>query len=102
MILRRAPFSSPQIAPSHRTLPARYGSVCRKQVRHASRLRVAGSIFVGSYTAPAAGDYAIGANHVLPTNGAARFRGGLHTADFVRISTVQRMTRRGLQALAPT
>jgi histidinol dehydrogenase len=39
---------------------------------------------------------------VLPTNGAARFRGGLHTSDFVRVSTVQRMTRRGLRNLAST
>ena len=38
----------------------------------------------GSYTAQVAGDYAIGSNHVLPTNGAARFRGGLHASDFVR------------------
>ena len=68
----------------------------------AARVRAAGAIFVGSYTAQVAGDYAIGSNHVLPTNGAARFRGGLHTADFVRISTVQRMTRQGLQSLAPT
>ena len=52
----------------------------------------AGAIFIGSYTAQVAGDYAIGSNHVLPTNGAARFRGGLNTADFVRVSTVQRMT----------
>jgi histidinol dehydrogenase len=69
--------------------------------RVANRVRCAGSIFVGSYTATAAGDYAIGSNHVLPTNGAARFRGGLHAADFVRISTVQRLTRKGLQELAP-
>ena len=70
--------------------------------RFASAVGAAGAIFVGSYTAQVAGDYAIGSNHVLPTNGAARFRGGLHTADFVRISTVQRMTRAGLQGLAPT
>jgi histidinol dehydrogenase len=70
--------------------------------RFASAIRVAGAIFIGSYTAQVAGDYAIGSNHVLPTNGAARFRGGLHTADFVRISTVQRLTRQGLKRLAPT
>ena len=70
--------------------------------RFAASVRAAGSIFVGRYTAQVAGDYAIGSNHVLPTNGAARFRGGLHTADFVRISTVQRMTRGGLKTLAPT
>ena len=68
----------------------------------AARVRCAGAIFIGSYTAQVAGDYAIGSNHVLPTNGAARFRGGLHTADFVRVSTVQRMTAAGLRRIAPT
>ena len=63
---------------------------------------VAGSIFVGPLTAQAAGDYAIGSNHVLPTAGAARFRGGLSAADFVRVMSVQRLTRRGLASLAPT
>ena len=62
----------------------------------------AGAIFVGEYTAQVAGDYAIGSNHVLPTGGAARFRGGLSTADFVRVVSVQRMTRAGLTRLAPT
>jgi histidinol dehydrogenase len=70
--------------------------------RIADGVRVAGAIFIGAYTAQVAGDYAIGSNHVLPTNGAARFRGGLHTSDFVRISTVQRVTREGLKSLAPT
>jgi histidinol dehydrogenase len=70
--------------------------------RFASAVAAAGAIFVGSYTAQVAGDYAIGSNHVLPTNGAARFRGGLHAADFVRVSTVQRMSREGLKSLAPT
>jgi histidinol dehydrogenase len=70
--------------------------------RTAAAVRCAGAIFVGSYTPQVAGDYAIGSNHVLPTNGAARFRGGLHAADFVRVSMVQRMTENGLRALAPT
>ena len=70
--------------------------------RMAKAVGKAGAIFVVPYTAQVAGDYAIGSNHVLPTSGAARFRGGLHTADFVRISTVQRMTRQGLARLAPT
>jgi len=70
--------------------------------RFARGVRAAGAIFIGPYTAQVAGDYAIGSNHVLPTNGAARFRGGLHTSDFVRISTVQRVTRQGLARLAPT
>ena len=67
----------------------------------ARRPLTAGSIFIGSMTAPAAGDYAIGSNHVLPTAGAARFRGGLSAADFVRVMSVQRLTRAGLARLAP-
>lgn len=63
---------------------------------------VAGAVFVGPYTAQAAGDYATGSNHVLPTAGAARFRGGLSAADFVRVMSVQRLTVDGLARLAPT
>jgi len=62
----------------------------------------AGAVFVGPFTAQAAGDYATGSNHVLPTAGAARFRGGLSAADFVRVMAVQRVTRRGLARLAAT
>ena len=63
---------------------------------------VAGAVFVGPHTAQAAGDYATGSNHVLPTAGAARFRGGLSAADFVRVMAVQRLTADGLARLAPT
>ena len=52
------------------------------------------------WTAQVAGDYAIGSNHVLPTAGAARFRGGLNAADFVKLVSVQRVTKRGLQRIA--
>ncbi len=62
----------------------------------------AGAVFVGPFTAQAAGDYATGSNHVLPTSGAARFRGGLSAADFVRVMSVQRVSRAGLKRLAPT
>ena len=62
---------------------------------------MAGTVFVGPHAAPALGDYATGSNHVLPTSGAARFRGGLSAADFVRLITVQRITRDGLRTLAP-
>ncbi len=54
-------------------------------------IRNAGSVFVGDYSAQAAGDYASGPNHVLPTSGQARFRGGLSVFDFVKIITVQRL-----------
>jgi histidinol dehydrogenase len=62
----------------------------------------AGAVFIGPYSAQAAGDYATGSNHVLPTSGAARYRGGLSAADFVRVMSVQRITRAGLARLAPT
>jgi histidinol dehydrogenase len=61
----------------------------------------AGSIFVGDYSPQAAGDYASGPNHVLPTAGQARFRGGLSMMDFVKIITVQKLSADGLRRIAP-
>ena len=61
----------------------------------------AGSVFVGDYSAQAAGDYASGPNHVLPTSGQARFRGGLSVADFVKVITVQQLSAKGLRRIAP-
>jgi histidinol dehydrogenase len=68
----------------------------------AGRVVNAGSLFIGNWTAQVAGDYAIGSNHVLPTAGVARFRGGLSAADFVKLVTVQRVTKRGLGRIART
>ena len=82
-----------EIAPEH--------AVCETE-SVARRLTRAGTVFVGPYGAQAAGDYATGSNHVLPTGGAARFRGGLSASDFVRVTSVQRLTRAGLTRLAPT
>jgi histidinol dehydrogenase len=67
----------------------------------ARRALTAGAVFVGPFTAQAAGDYATGSNHVLPTSGGARFRGGLSAADFVRVMAVQRVSRSGLSRIAP-
>ena len=64
-------------------------------------VRNAGSIFVGDYSPQAAGDYSSGANHVLPTGGAARFRGGLSVLDYVKVLSVQRLSRPGLKRIAP-
>lgn len=64
-------------------------------------VRNAGSIFAGDYSAQAAGDYASGPNHVLPTGGAARFRGGLSVLDFVKVISVQKLSRAGLARIAP-
>jgi histidinol dehydrogenase len=61
----------------------------------------AGSIFVGPYSPQAAGDYATGPNHVLPTGGAARFRGGLGVQDFLKTISVQRLSCAGLEHIAP-
>jgi histidinol dehydrogenase len=61
----------------------------------------AGSVFVGDYSAQAAGDYASGPNHVLPTSGQARFRAGLSVADFTKVITVQRLSAKGLKRIAP-
>lgn len=83
---------SQQIAPEH--------VVCDSDAV-ARRLTRAGTVFVGGYSAQASGDYATGSNHVLPTSGAASGRGGLSAADFVRVSTVQRLTAQGLRRIAP-
>jgi histidinol dehydrogenase len=65
-----------------------------------STVKNAGSIFVGDYSPQAAGDYAAGPNHVLPTGGAARFRGGLTVQDFVKTISVQHLSRAGLEQMA--
>ena len=67
----------------------------------AARLTRAGTVFVGKYSAQACGDYVTGSNHVLPTAAAAAGRGGLSAADFVRVSTVQRITAGGLRRIGP-
>ncbi|SAI87646.1 hypothetical protein MBBA_0770 [Methanoculleus bourgensis] len=64
-----------------------------------NRVRSAGSIFVGPYAAVACGDYASGTNHVLPTAGYATLYSGLDVNHFCRRSTVQVITREGLEAI---
>jgi histidinol dehydrogenase len=79
------------IAPEHIT-------VSREDVK---AIRNAGSVFVGAYSPQAVGDYLSGPNHVLPTGGAARIRGGLSVLDFVKIIAVQEISPSGLQRVAP-
>ena len=67
----------------------------------AARVLCAGAIFIGSYTAQVTGDYAIGANHVLPTSGAARQRGGLSVTDYLKVISVQELSAGALRRLAP-
>lgn len=64
-----------------------------------ARLRNAGSLFVGPFAPESAGDYASGANHVLPTGGLARSCGALSTESYGKFVQVQRITRDGLSAI---
>jgi histidinol dehydrogenase len=84
-----------RLAPEHLTL-------LDDAVPHLGRIRSAGAVFLGGYSAVAAGDYASGGNHILPTGGGARFRGGLSAADFVRVISVQQLSREGLAGLRRT
>jgi histidinol dehydrogenase len=82
---------SNRLAPEHLAI---YDESLLPKIQHA------GSIFLGPSSPEAAGDYASGPNHVLPTSGAARIRGGLSTADFVKVISVQELSREGLSKLA--
>jgi histidinol dehydrogenase len=66
------------------------------------RIDSAGSVFLGPYTPVAAGDYASGTNHVLPTGGGARRFGGLSVETFLRSTTVQRLDKEALTDLSET
>jgi histidinol dehydrogenase len=81
-----------RFAPEHLSIP---DSRLLEQIRHA------GSVFVGPFSPEAAGDYASGPNHVLPTGGAARIRGGLSVTDFVKVISVQELNQDSLRRLAP-
>ena len=81
-----------RIAPEHITI----------EKKDLPLVRNAGSVFIGDYSAQAAGDYASGPNHVLPTAGAARFRGGLSVMDFVKIISVQELSLPACDDIAPT
>jgi histidinol dehydrogenase len=84
--------ASNRLAPEHLAL---YDASLLPLIQHA------GSVFLGPSSPEAAGDYASGPNHVLPTSGAARIRGGLSAADFVKVISVQELTRDALRQLAP-
>jgi histidinol dehydrogenase len=84
---------SNRFAPEHLSIP---------DDRLLAQIRHAGSIFIGPFSTEAAGDYASGPNHVLPTGGVARLRGGLSVADYLKVISVQRLRRDALAALAPT
>jgi histidinol dehydrogenase len=83
-----------RFAPEHLSLPGGADGVLE-------RIDSAGSIFLGDWSAQSFGDYASGTNHVLPTGGAARTRGGLSVSDFVKCISVQEVSRAGVRRLAP-
>ena len=83
-----------RVAPEHLSIP----HTNKKMVKQLSE---AGSVFLGPWSAQPIGDYASGTNHVLPTSGWARARGGLSVADFVKCSSTQEISRAGLKRLAP-
>jgi histidinol dehydrogenase len=83
-----------RFAPEHLSVPGGEAGLLEK-------LDAAGSVFVGPWSAQSIGDYASGTNHVLPTSGGARTRGGLSTWDFVRCTSVQQVSAAGLRSLRP-
>ncbi len=84
---------SNEFAPEHLSL---LDSSLLPQIRHA------GTVFLGANSPESAGDYAAGPSHVLPTSGAARLRGGLSAADFVKVIAVQQLSSAALLELAPS
>jgi histidinol dehydrogenase len=84
-----------EIAPEHLEL------LVRQPEKWALKIRNAGAIFIGPYSAPPLGDYFAGPNHVLPTGGSARFFSPLGTYDFLKRTTVIHAGKRALRALAP-
>lgn len=89
--LEQAVETANRIAPEHLTLPAALAPA----VQHA------GAVFLDEFTPQAAGDYVSGPNHVLPTGGMARVRGGLSVLDFVRVIACQQVSRAGIRRIAP-
>jgi histidinol dehydrogenase len=82
-----------RLAPEHLSLPDRPKAMLAK-------VRAAGTVFLGPLAAQPLGDYATGSNHVLPTGGWARRRGGLSAADFVKCISVQNVSAKGFAKLA--
>ncbi|MGB2629464.1 MAG: histidinol dehydrogenase, partial [Candidatus Acidiferrum sp.] len=82
-----------RFAPEHLSLPETNSAVL-------NNIESAGTIFLGPLSAQAFGDYASGSNHVLPTGGWARRRGGLSTLDFVKCMTVQTINQDGYNSLS--
>ena len=85
-----------EIAPEHLELQV------TNPEKYMNQLYNYGSLFLGKYSAEAFGDYCSGTNHVLPTNGGAKFTSGLSVRDFVKLQTYQKISSKGAKKLAPT
>lgn len=86
---------SDRIAPEHLSIHARNAETI------AAKAQNAGAIYCGPFSPPAAGDYVIGSNHVLPTSGSARFFSPLGVYDFVKRTNVIALTEEALAAIGP-
>ena len=86
---------SDQIAPEHLELCTTDAEALAARITHA------GAIFIGGWTPEAIGDYIGGPNHVLPTARSARFSSGLSVMDFLKRTTLSRMTPEALAAIGP-
>jgi histidinol dehydrogenase len=84
-----------RIAPEHLEIMTADPEALAAQIPHA------GAIFLGAWTPEAIGDYVGGPNHVLPTARSARFSSGLSVMDFVKRTTLARMTPAALAAIGP-
>ena len=93
--LARAAALSDRIAPEHLELCVADPEGLMARIRHA------GAIFLGAWTPEAIGDYVGGPNHVLPTARSARFSSGLSVLDFMKRTTIARMTPESLRAIGP-
>ena len=89
------------VALSDRIAPEHLEIACENADDIAAKVRHAGAIFIGAYTPEAIGDYIGGPNHVLPTARSARFSSGLSVMDFVKRTTLARMTPEALKAIGP-
>ena len=93
--LAEAARLSNRVAPEHLELCTADPEALALQITHA------GAIFLGAYTPEAIGDYVGGPNHVLPTARSARFSSGLSVMDFLKRTTIARMTPEALAAIGP-
>ena len=66
-----------------------------------SKIKNAGSIFIGKFSPEAMGDYIAGPNHVLPTSGSAKFSSGLSKNDFLKRQSMIKITKSGIERLGP-